>query len=348
MPGEGTACARNDQAVPSLTLSRPVITLASHMLNALRSVSRIITHANTDGPCPDGIAAALVLRDALGPLPVSFINYSTPAHRELVAEPGLLFCDMTPPRERVAEFVTAGAIVLDHHAGAADIVAAFGERGVYSAEPGVCGAVLAFREVWSPLAGHASSSARISDFATLAGIRDTWQREDPLWRDACAQAAALCFWPWETLVRKCGGPLIDWEHLREAMTIGETLLLRDEERARRQFAEGRVWVHSTREPVTYDLGLLNCLAFNGSSHDTSNVADIADGIDLVLGFTYEATHGAPEMVVHLRSRSGFDCAALAKRHGGGGHRGAAGFRVRVAKSWDPYTVLDALVRDAHA
>ena len=79
-------------------------------------------------------------------------------------------------------YMIAGAIVLDHHKSTKHIVLEFGENGVYAdekTEPGVSGAVLAFREVWKPIEAEAAKDTDvvsvtheyIRNFARLAGIR---------------------------------------------------------------------------------------------------------------------------------------------------------------------------------
>lgn len=308
-------------------------------LDKLRAVATIVTHQQGPGePCADGVASALIALDALPGRRVVWMNYNTPEHRDLRAEPGLLFVDMTPPRDRVAEFVAAGAIVLDHHAHARDIVEAFGPLGVFADEatqPGVSGAMLAYEEVWSPLyrASGQYGTRRIEaqsahQLAELAGIRDTWQRKDHRWREACAQAEALCFWPWAMLER-CGPEI---GALRE---VGEVLLSRAEARAERQRAEG----------VRFDVGPLRCLALEASSHETSNVAALA-GVDLTIGWHYTAESGRAQLVLHLRSPGSFDCGAFAKVHRGGGHSGSGGFRLTLAPlAPDPYTTARALVEE---
>ena len=130
----------------------------------LRGIKKLVTHAGAAGPCPDGVASALIIKDALPDVEVVFARYGSPEYEGLVPEHGVIFCDIVPYAERSKEAPHAlterglaqarawvGAVVLDHHKGVADLVAMFGERGVYAdAEKGlgVSGAVLAFREVW--------------------------------------------------------------------------------------------------------------------------------------------------------------------------------------------------------
>lgn len=165
----------------------------------LRSIKTLACHAD----CPDGLASAMILRQALPSAEVIFVQYNSIEMANLKAEPGILFCDFCPPQDRYREFLEAGAIVLDHHKSTKHIVLEFGENGVYAdekTEPGVSGAVLAFREVWTRMKQPLGFTGflgleEMERFAQLAGIRDTWQKQSPDWEEACAQAAALMFYP---------------------------------------------------------------------------------------------------------------------------------------------------------
>jgi hypothetical protein len=186
-------------------------------IEKLKAVRKIITH----DLCPDGVASGMILRDVYPTVPIQFVQYNTKAHLTLPAEPGLLFCDFTPPYQkepdRTQEFVDAGALVLDHHRTARNCVARFGDDGVFgdeASEPGISGALLAYRHVWLPMRGEEEddhAKGMIEDFATVAGIRDTWQKQHPRWAESCVQAAALMFPPQESMVL---------EHARLAPLLG--------------------------------------------------------------------------------------------------------------------------------
>jgi hypothetical protein len=294
-------------------------------IEALRAVRVIVTHQHSAAEaCPDGLASACIIRRVLPEARVLFMQHGTPELRDLVAEPWMLFCDITPPAARVAEFVEVGAIVLDHHKTARAVVEAFGERGVFAdeeTEPGVSGAVLAFREVWAPLytAGGAHAMA---DFARLAGIRDTWQRGSPDWTEACAQAEALRFWPRETWLNALP---TTWEML---LGIGPVLLQKREQAVDAALAGAYRFTSAKGTRVCMFSGL-DC---------TSDASEKADA-DLVVGFLYFVdSTGVPRLSFSLRGRGGFDCASFAKCNGGGGHTSAAGFQVMAAGN-DPYTKL---------
>ena len=306
-------------------------------VEVLKGVRTIVTHAG----CADGVASALILKDALPDAEVFFVQYDTPDWRGLSARarmrPTVLFCDMTPPAEDAHFFIEDGAVVLDHHRGARELVAQFGDRGVYAdeeAEPGVSGALLAFNEVWIQLVNwNYDRACRIKEFATLAGIRDTWERSSSRWEEACAQAAALRFWPWEDLE----GLSLTGETFASRLDIGPVLL-------RKEAAEVE---KAIQEAYYFKVRDLSCAAFEGLH--TSDVADqlAAVDVDLVLGWHY-AHRGGPKLAVSVRSRGELSALRLARRHGGGGHERAAGFTLDLVtrESEEPYVLLRNLVEEA--
>lgn len=362
----------------------------------LRTIKKTIVHDS----CPDGLAAAMIVKDALPDVKIEFVQYNTKRHMTMEPEPGVMFVDFTPWAEREKEpphaltarglelakaWVDAGAIVLDHHEGAADLVALFGERGMYGKnEHAESGAELACKQVWWPVmsgtdifcewreevsALHRLRFGRdhtgVCDFASLAGIRDTWQKGSRKWREACAQAAALMFWPREMLLDAVksglfhsgrGTMVIHGEtcevnvgptKLHEKLAVGE-VLLRQQEAADQKTAE---------EAYRFSVAGVRVACFQGDSRSASDVREaiLASGedVDLVLAWSYfverEDRDGWASqrrlMKVSARSRKdGFPCHALAQMHGGNGHQGAAGFRLEVGgTSHNPYTVLEGLV-----
>lgn len=329
----------------------PLRSIAPEKLEAVRV---ILTH----GSCPDGMASAILLRDAfLGKgIPIRFIQYGSEDHRNMTPEPGMLFCDITPPYERAGEFVAAGAIVLDHHRTARAIVEQFGENGIFAdeaAEPGVCGAVLAYRHVWVPRRAGICDACRCllpdesckcppekfsAEFATLAGIRDTWQRKDPRWDAACAQASVLNFIPADLWLQRSLSQLAaSWKADYE--WLGRLLQTKQRDDVERMASKGWPFVTAkgTRVLVIPSKGL------------TSDVAELMDtAIDLLVGFgyTYEQGTDRPLLILSTRSHTTFDCGAFCKSFpGGGGHTKAAGCSFPVGKDDpNPYTIIEGLVR----
>ena len=302
------------------------------MLNIeeLKAVRTIVTHAN----CPDGIASALVLHDVLPEAEIIFAQYETPKLDQLEARPGMLFCDFSPPKDRIAEFIHAKSIVLDHHRTAKAVVEAFGSRGVFADEVrdnGVSGAVLAFREVWAAFRqdapGHQAAASFWRELARLAGVRDTWQRSSPDWTDACAQAEALRFWPWERLHEA------DVDRLMSMLEIGAVLLEKQAEAVDKIVGEAFRFVSS---------GGLRVAVFNSTSLTSDAAEKIGAEADLVMGFHYQVDSAGARIVWSCRSRGDFDVAAFAKQYGGGGHTRAAGFTMHVelgrdAMALNPYS-----------
>jgi len=309
-------------------------------VSRLRAVKRIITHAN----CADGTTSAMILRHALPGVPIEFVQYGSDARELMVAEPGMLFCDMSPPESRADEFLAVEAIVLDHHAKCKDTILRFVERGlgVFGDEvknPGVGGAVLAYRHVWSPLtvvdafSYRASDGVVVEDLATLAGIRDTWQTQHPRWIEAQQQAAAVKFWGNARLV---GSAPDSWASL--VTMVGE--------RAYEQNLEGAQQCLEGATTFETDRGL-RVAVFQGV-RPTSDAAEMLRGrpelvggvVDVLAGFALFSEHGRMKLVFSLRSLDSYDVGAFCKAMGGGGHTKAAGFNASVGmESANPVAVL---------
>jgi len=324
-------------------------------LEHLKTIKKIISHEN----CPDGKASALLCNEVLPQAEIEFVQYQTPRHKAIEPEPGVLFVDFTPWAERelttaenknpplseagkarIQAWVDAGAVVLDHHKGAADVVAMFGERGVFADEkerPGVSGAVLAYEEVFLPLLakrkiskeGKAKLTDKAVQLASLAGIRDTWQQKSPDWTSACQQAAALVFWPWERLL---AAGVRDLERLLE---IGPVILERDRVRDEK----------TINESYSFEFEGKKVICFEGTH--TSDIADRVEA-DLVIGWHYLRESDGLKMVFSCRSRGDFSALDFAKAYGGGGHFHAAGFKMPITKEntagWlVPYACVELLV-----
>lgn len=318
-------------------------------LEALKNVKKVITHAN----CADGMASALILQHALPGVQIQFVSYGTEEHANLPVEEGLLFCDMSPPAERADAFRFVKAIVLDHHKTAKDVVESFGELGIYADEvkrPGVSGAWLAYEEVWQLLTGGESSgyiatSSKMRSFATLAGIRDTWQRQHRDWELACAQAFALTFYPAQLLLKMAS---IDFDQtFHDIEQMGDVLLWK------RKIAVERAAEGMLVETFRY-AGTVAKIAFIQNSELTSDLAEYLDARDhdeqpdLIVGFSFFAEKNELRINYSMRSHKTFDCGKFAKARGGGGHTRAAGFTVKgdnVDIRTSPYVLFFDELRD---
>lgn len=312
-------------------------------LDDLNRVRTIIVHKN----CPDGIASAMILKHVLN-RPVVFMQYGTEEYKNLQATPGLLFCDTTPPHDRVQEFVDAGSIVLDHHKGAQSVVAQFGDRGVFAdekAEPGVCGAVLAYREVWLKMLGP---NAFVQNFAAIAGVRDTWQTKDPRWTESCEQSSWLMFFGEEA----CLEPPIFGDEVKWNFKVDIGKLLFDEHM--------RKVTKTVEGAFRTSLEGLRIVIHQGVTH-TSDAAEMLgeeSKVDILAGFSYYDEKGTEraewsdefgdnlKMIVSTRTRTDFDVSKLAKFYGGGGHTKAAGFTIKIGMgNLNPYMHILSLIND---
>lgn len=291
-------------------------------IDKLHAVTTVITHAD----CADGLVSAMLLKDALEPgVAFRFLHHETVEHLTLPAEPGMLFADFSPPEAR--EFVDAGALVLDHHRTARAVVEAFGENGVFgdeATEPGVCGATLVHKHVWLPMCGRGTSyservRARFIDrLAALAGIRDTWQRSDPRWREACIQHHVLMFIRRERWMEASLFSISErWPRYEE---LGE-ILQEKQDQATRDVLAGAYRFTTARGT--------RVVVFEGLRQTSDAAEELGPEADLVIGFGFRVERDGdtqkPKMMLSLRSHTTFDCAAMCKAYGGGGHTKAAGF-----------------------
>lgn len=312
-------------------------------LNEISNVTEVITHAF----CADGIASGMIAKDVLPNAEIRFMSHQTAALHKLPARPGQLFVDFVPPRERAQEFVDAGAIVLDHHRGSEDIVRMFGDRGIFAdeeKEPGVSGALLAFRHVWKPLAEVGMKTIirqqLIEDFATLAGIRDTWQMESPLWMAARNQTDVLHFFAQEEWIETLFGPVF-----HERMRLGPRLTEKFDERVK----------GSLKEAYWFDTHGLRFVIITGVSTTSDAMNLVRDKADVVIGFLYRLEapfiHGSgdgagPKLQLSIRSRGKFNCQAFATVHGGTGHERSAGCKLSVGHyAANPYAHIMAVVEN---
>lgn len=310
---------------------------------ALAQVRKIIVHANgATSPCADGRASAIILRCAFPEAEIVEMAYQSPEHNELRAEPGLLFCDFTPPRERLDEFVGAGAIVLDHHD--PELVKPFGERGMFGAKFLVeCGATLALDLVHSMM--PETNGCWLDQLAKYAAIRDTWSKAHPEWETACAWASGLRFYSLEELLGNT------WETLGRMIRVGKRLREKEMEEARElartALHVGNIWNVWERRAV--GVWIIPSLK-------TNDVADLVlpmneqASVLAGFGFVHEPIGEGRgktklKLVVSLRSRN-FDAQRCATFHGGGGHKEAAGFAIEYEGTsivQSPYAaILDAL------
>lgn len=312
-------------------------------ISQLQEVTKVVVHAN----CPDGTASAIILRDALNlkPEQIFFAQHDSIEYKEMKAEPGLLFCDCTPPQDRTQEFVAVGTIVLDHHKYSRDTVAAYGLNGAFACketDPEVSGAWLAYREVWKPindykikvgvLANPQEIVSFVKHFAVVAGIRDNWQLQDEYWKESCEQAALLMFFNREFwMSHELSWLAENWDE--KLGWLGPVLISNDEDRSK-SIAEKR-WTYRTES------GLVIAIVPNRFISDVSDLLE--DECSVVIGFSYTKNDPGcfPGLLLSLRSfGDSFDCGKFCKANGGGGHTNAAGCKFETTETTlNPYKFL---------
>ena len=312
-------------------------------VDKLLACRKLVTHAN----CSDGLASAMILKDVLPNLEVVFVTHNSPEHENLEPEEGMIFCDFAPVLRTAQRFSEAGALILDHHKGSKDIVALFGDNGVFASEkedPGISGAVLAYEFVWKPLkdsiSGRVTNPYKMGDFARLVGIRDTWVKSSGEWDKARALNEVLFFYGpeyWLKNITNIEGDVL----CLQSLTLGAQLLANQERNVQKTIGEVlRFNVQGKIVQVHQNLRV------------TSDLAEASEpGTDLVVGFKYlneKTPEGVdnPCLIFSCRSRNGFDVGTFAKAHGGGGHSAAGGFKVQVnLGDPNPYQYIRDLVQD---
>lgn len=307
-------------------------------LDQLRNLRHIIAHVN----CADGVASALILKDALPGADVRFVQYNTTDHITLPAVEGMVFCDFSPHLSRVNEFLEVGAIVLDHHGGPAEeVTQAFMDKGLgsFSKDPGISGAWLAFEHIWQPLFeaslrnGPSEETGKhldiIRDLARSAGIYDTWQNQDPAWQQAVEDKNALLFCPWDTLETT---PYTLWQD--RVLALGPMLAKRNLRNVQKCIKDAHSFTTAKGTKVLF---------FEGTK-PSSDATELVTGYDLIIGSAFLVDSGQPKMIFSTRSRSDFNCRALALAHGGGGHLKAAGFAWNLRPGDpNPYSLVEMIL-----
>ena len=200
--------------------------------------------------------------------------------------------------------------------------------------------MLAYREVWRPIrqAENQDSWLRpgfvqeVENLATLTAIRDTWQNKDERWLAACKLANLMHFQPnTEWLKVPLPTLMAEWEARYE--WIGEVLHAKHEKAVTKTL--GKSGRYQTRKGT-------RIVAMNSTSHTSDACEKLDQEADLIVGFAYEVENEAEKLILSFRSHTGYNCSALARSLGGGGHTAAAGASVEV---WDesPYRTILRIV-----
>jgi hypothetical protein len=304
-------------------------------IDQLKMVKEVLFHES----CPDGTAAAMICRAALGP-DVEFysIQYGTDFMSRLEPRSGQLFVDITPPIPRWEEWKAYSPIILDHHETAKQVTEGLG--GIYGLNETHSGAMLAYDHVLSAIAGSGNGEiqdlARWRDLAELAMIRDTWKQDHPRWREACAQAMALQFHGSKKLIEIVGSG--DFQ-FNELSGLGLSLL-EQAERKTKLVARG-----AYLKPIQTKIGELKTAYFNCTEKIISDVAHtlLNEGADVAIGYFHLFEDGAMKISVSIRTNEKIAANVIAKYYGGGGHERAAGFHLSVDEAPGPDQLSEKII-----
>lgn len=310
------------------------------LFDKLPPIVHPIEHIYVHADCPDGLASAMILSHIWPDASVTFVVHNSREHGFGTAHPHSIWCDIAPHEGNAAQWRDAGAIVLDHHVSAREVVESFGDRGVYAdikAHPGVSGAVLAAKLYERELPNDPANA--VVGFARIVGIGDTWQTHDPNFTFSRQQAAALMLYGPKHLVTPSHPPYL----LGHELEAGQVVYDQQMSQVRKILDEVSVGHY------TFGGWGINAIVFNDSTSALVNdVAEQAKSIafkaDFAASFHYRKDRS---LKWSLRSiRSDFDVLPIAVAGGGGGHARAAAFAIGVTSldnvnPWDTlYWVLD--------
>jgi len=303
----------------------------------LKNIKEVFYHES----CPDGTASAMICRVALGP-DVEFhsIQYGTEFMKKIEPREGQLFVDITPPISRWEEWKNFSPIVLDHHETSRHVTEGLG--GVYGLNETHSGAMLAFDCVLSVVFNNPTTSRPLDillewkEFAELAMIRDTWKKDNPKWRDACAQAMALQFHGSKKLINLVGTDDFAFGDLK---FLGASLLEQAERKTK------LVAKTAYMKSIQTKKGELKVSFFNCTEKIISDVANLLleEGSDISIGYFHIFEDGLLKIQVSIRTHEKVAANVIAKYYGGGGHERAAGFSLKLNEAPTPDQLSEKII-----
>lgn len=298
----------------------------------LRNVKEVYFHSN----CPDGTAAAMICRAALGPdVEYYSIQYGTKFMEEIEPREGQLFVDITPPTSRWEEWKNFSPIVLDHHETAKHVTEGLG--GIYGLNETHSGAMLAYDYVLSIIETVKTDELqKWKEFAELAMVRDTWKKDDVRWKDACAQAKALQFHGSKKLIDAAGSGDFPFGEFR---ALGLSLFEQAENKTK------LVAKTAYLKSIQTEKGELKTAFFNCTEGIISDVANLLleEGSDIATGYFHIFEGGSLKIQVSIRTHGKVSASAIAKYYGGGGHERAAGFSLKLNEAPTPDQLSEKII-----
>lgn len=305
----------------------------------LLKVKKIVLHKF----CHDGLASGMIIKDVLHDVEYFFADHKDSEYLNIKAEPGLLFCDISPPPGREAEFFWNESIVLDHHEGTKDIVLKFQNAGlgVYGEiDEGISGALLAYKYVWLPLEAQFGQTDfhKIKQFAERAAIRDCWKINSPEWLNACYQTDTLNFYPEKYFMENHHACILDHE-----MEIGKISYEKYQENLKYAISNCVIkkWKDELHN-IDLNYGIIP------GHRIISDCAEILrkDNVNILFAFSFKIDEDKnPYLACSIRSDGSFDCNKFASFHGGKGHKKSAGGIKIDLKSYNlnPYYIIELIL-----
>jgi nanoRNase/pAp phosphatase (c-di-AMP/oligoRNAs hydrolase) len=173
------------------------------------------------------------------------------------------------------------------------------------------------------------------DFAELAMIRDTWKKDHPRWKEACAQAMALQFYGSQKMLEMVDSGNFAFADL---YNLGG-MLVEQAERKTELIAE-TAFHRELQTPA----GTLKTAYFNCTEKLTSDAANllIDQGADIGIGYFHLFEDGALRVVVSVRTNGRVSAKKIAEFYKGGGHDRAAGFRLPLGEAPGPEEIAEKI------
>lgn len=277
-------------------------------IDMLPQVQRLYFHSY----CPDGIMARnIMMKYIFKNKPGDFFKAMSAGDKKLTVVDNALFVDCAPSDEQIEEFLSRGALILDHHASRLEtykrMEALYPNRIFYGEnELGQSGTALAMTVV--DMMGLGSANDKM--VAYLSGLADCWLKDQYDFDEARALA---------NFVANMGNSYTDVPDLKVIGPIANHMY--------------RNYKNKLEEKAKQSY-LKTMYGYKVYFYNGTNVSDLAEllrtqGADLIVGWQLRnlVTEDISKLglVVSLRSGNNLDVDGIASDFGGGGHKKAAGF-----------------------
>lgn len=288
----------------------------------------IVTHGDLDGWAAGYIARRIFEKTWLGSCKVVYANHDNVdciIQQEIndnIADKHLMVLDITPSTEtmsrmdgyrvRVQNKKERVVVLLDHHKSAKEVIESYPLWGRYYADVCAAKGVMRYAE-FATKSMPADIVVWLQQLASVVNAWDSWLLDDP---DRTAG---------EALNRVYGlvGPgEMDhaWENGAVALDVLATVLGADEEKYVAK------WVKTmTRDAIFVDQQDRKYMFIVAERFASS----LGNKLCLEFNLDYVAIYNPTRKAVELRSVGECDVGEIAKAHGGGGHKNAAGYSVDI-------------------